>query len=931
MRPLKLTMSSFGPYVSQQIDFQQLGRSGLYLITGETGAGKTTIFDAIRYALYGDLNGEYRSTSMIRSKYADESAPTEVELVFEYKGQRYTVRRNPEYERKKQRGEGTTKETAGAELILPDNSVVSGVKPVTRKVEEILGISGGQFSQIAMIAQGQFQKLIYAKSDERTGIFRSVFGTEIYSLFQKRINLMEKELRHDIQEKENERALYVRYVICREDSGYAEMVKTAKEYGITSENLADLLHKLIAEDTAEAESLSKLLGETEKRISDANVRSEQAKQRESIKKELVNIGKKRSDSAEKLSVLGKTVDEKAALLPDADDFDRQAIGLENSLSQYDELDRCRRERISIEKSINDNERMRLAAGKEREKLAVGITALREERKGLENSPAELERCKGALDRVVKEINDLTILERSARELGALKRKCDDLRSELEKERSESVRIASEKDSAEQHLNEMRGIFYLEQAGILARDRLKEGEPCPVCGSVHHPMIASLRDDAPSEQEIKQVERALKDISDRLAAQQDREKKASELYSQYSGQLETRKETVRDSLIAAGIDPKGSLEHIRNALAAKENEKAAIEKAVSEHTLRTKRRDELDALIPQTEKKEQQKAEEVVNAEKAAEKLKADHDNICARGEELSAQLTFDSKETASKEITLLKSRAGAIRSAHEEARKRFDETKNEISAADGQIDALRNRLSQGKDIDLTALDAELEALNKEKTRLTKAFSSTDHRIKTNTDIRENTAVLCEDTGRLEKRYAMINELSETANGKISGKKLDLETYVQTAFFDSILGKANVHLMSMSGGKYEMERREEADRANSSYGLEINAVDHYNGTKRDIRSLSGGESFLASLSLALGLSEEIQESAGGIQLDTMFVDEGFGSLDSDTLDRAMKALTGLTGGRLIGIISHVDAFKNEIDKQIIVTKQKSGGSSARIIL
>ncbi|MBR4346692.1 MAG: SMC family ATPase [Oscillospiraceae bacterium] len=929
MRPLQLSMKAFGPYVAEEVDFEKLGKTGLYLITGETGSGKTTIFDAIKYALYGALNGEFRSASMIRSKYADDYAVTEVKLVFEYKERRYTVRRGPEYERKKQRGDGTTTEKAFAELILPDDEgSVSGVKAVTEKIEDILGINGDQFSQITMIAQGRFQDIIYARSEERTQIFRSVFGTGIYSEFEKKIKDMVKGVSESMGDMEKEKTILIRQIMCPEDSPLYERTLSAREQGITGEELIALLDELIAADREGTDRYRVQAEELESVILSLNDRISRGKERKDSKAALGAVQKELSELKEKLDLLGAKLAEKESLLDQAKELSGKALMIENSLADYDELDKLTGEKTEADRQVVALSQKMGRLGDAKNELESKVQALKAERKELENIPVELEKLRNDCVSLEREYNDLCSLKQKAEAIEKQGEECDALKTAAEEEAAAVREKEQEKQEKEAVLNEKRGIFYLEQAGILARDRLREGEPCPVCGSVHHPVIAALREDAPSEEELKKLEKKLRDMEKALSEQREREAQAQNRYTKCRAELDRDREAFTSALTERGIG-EGQLD---TRIVEVQGSLSDMKNAVNKLGEKNERRNALDREIPEMEEQLQKTEGDISSAEKDKNELEVRSQGLEAKITTLSAKLTFDSRKKAEEEMALLKSRAYTIEEAHRQALADVNEFNNRIAAKKGEAETLEKQLSQGTDEDMDELLKEHHTYSQQREQCRKLLEDVGHRRKTNEEVRKKAAVCCDEIASLEERYRVINELSETANGQISGKKQDLETYVQTAYFDSILGRANLHLLEMSNGKYEMERREEGDSKASRYGLEINAVDHYNGTRRDIRSLSGGESFLAALSLALGLSEEVQADAGGIQLDTMFVDEGFGSLDSDTLDKAMKALQGLAGSdRLIGIISHVEQFRNEIDSQICVKKKSTGGSRAETIV
>lgn len=700
MRPLNLTMSAFGPYAGRTtVDFSVLGTSGLYLITGDTGAGKTTIFDAITYALYGEASGESRESSMLRSKYAAPETPTFVELTFLNGGKTYTVRRNPEYTRPKTRGTGTTVQKADAELTMPDGRIITKARDVTAAVTDIVGVDREQFARIAMIAQGEFRKLLLAQTDERKAIFRQIFHTGQYQALQNR--LKEEAAALDRQCGELEAGLRQAAGSIRCDA--PETLPDALDTDALLAALDTLLHADEAALTQAQAEHAETETQREQVLSDLG----KAEALEAARGKLAEAESAWTEAQAEMKAAQAALDTATASQPEIQSRRQGITRLEDALRRYEQLDTLRaqaeaeRKRLAQKRSDLDAARARTDAA------AKAVETARGKLSGQPKLAVAAAQAGHAQDAAAQRCAQLAALETQ-------RQQCAELETALTAAQAEYQKAAEAAQAALAHYGAQNRAYLDAQAGILAHT-LVPGQPCPVCGATEHPCPAAAPEQAPDAAALK---RALSD-SDRA-------------------------------------------------------QKTAAERSAQAAGLR-------------------------------------------------------------------------------------------------GQLDAVR------------------------------------------------------------ARWQWVHALAATANGAVPGKeKIMLETYIQTAYFDRILGRANTRLLIMSGGQYELRRCARAGDNRSQTGLELEVIDHYNGTARSVKTLSGGETFAASLSLALGLSDEVQATAGGVQLEAMFVDEGFGSLDSEALQQALAALVGVSGGsRIVGIISHVAELKDRIDRQIIVTKDRSGGSRVQV--
>lgn len=922
MRPKKLVMSAFGPYAKKTVvDLEKLGQNGLYLICGDTGAGKTTIFDAITFALYGEASGENRDAVMLRSKYAEPDTPTEVELYFTYGGKDYYIKRNPEYERSKSRGAGKTTEKANAELILPDGKVITKVKEVNTAVIEIMGIDRSQFAQIAMIAQGDFLKLLLASTDERKKIFQKLFKTEKYFALQDRLKSAANELDREYGNLKSSISQYVNGITVGDVSEEMLLkVRQAKNGELPDDDILSLIDEIIESDTKLEDMNENKLQETEKAIEKISEALIQAKTlhaaRESLDKASTEL-KYYEAEAEKLH---DALASEEAKKPEIAELANLISEIDAGMHDYGELDKKRSELNGINASIST---LKIAT----EKLEKEKIQLNEEVKYIENELVTIvnvgeERIKAEVDResLEQKIDELKILKNAIKEYHYLK-------GEFETAKQNYI-TASEKASEKRNRYEaLNRVFLNEQAGILASE-LKPGVPCPVCGSMEHPKPAAITSNAPTADELE-TEKNEADVAS----------KKESLASQIAGNAKIRLEEKENNIIrvSKNLLQDVTMSNLEEAVDCEM--RLAVQKldtindSISKIEKSIARKKELEESLPQKKEKLENVMLETNSFRENAAKNAATRDSLIEQVEVLSEKLKFSSAAEAEDAKKRLMSKKNRHESDYSKAKEAVDDLNRKIIATKSKTDETSKLLRDAKEIETVSEEAKKIALEKEKNVITCFLKDIHARISTNSTIRKSISSKLYDIASVGEELMWIRALSNTANGNVSGKeKVMLETYIQASYFERIINRANKKLLVMTSGQYELERAKTADNNRSQTGLDLNVIDHYNGSVRSVKTLSGGESFLSSLSLALGLSEEIQSSAGGIKLDTLFVDEGFGSLDEDSLSQAMKALNSLAdGNRLVGIISHVSELKEKIDKQIVVTKEKSGGSKINVIV
>ena len=986
MRPTELIISAFGPYAGEvTLDMASLGDRGLYLITGDTGAGKTTLFDAIAFALYGNASGDSRKPRMLRSKYARPDARTYVEMGFSYSGKEYRVRRNPEYMRTKQRGEGETREKPDAQLHMPDGRLVTGDKAVTAEVEGLLGLNREQFSQIAMLAQGSFSRLLSGRTEDRGIIFRKIFKTKPYQLFQEKL-------------KDRAKGLYGRYADSRKSmeqyaggvitEGHSEELKLRwKEVPQGSlEALLEVLDQLIGADEAQQQGKDRAM---------ALVRDEMAALG-------MELGKMQGDAAvcRDMAAAADVLRENMPVLEQAKvryerEKERQAdrdglIGtvtrMEENLKTYDRFDSlqenlkaCRKETESLEKRLGQaalEERQWKERNDSDEKILESLRQAGEEYQAALTAGERLGEYSGRIGLLAEE------LAQYGQE-----------RKKLEAARERYRAAGEESRRADDAYREMYQRFLDNQAGILA-SRLTEGQPCPVCGSVAHPAPARY---------LEEGNEAAKDKVDRLkAAAEEKDKAAARLSleaGRLAGSLDTRYERMKQQIDAEVATWKEDWQkRIRQAeadaaaLASEtgdvrqgrryfleqwelmmgqlkgqlERQAAAQKEKIREKKKRKEDKEAVEGRRALGRQSMEEASERKQQAQKMLAESQAKERELESRLKEMESSLPYENRKAAQAELAEKKAFLAGLEKAFKEAEESYNRISRRVSDAQARLEALRGRMAEkdaegresaGEDrdpakgpdtmlpggMDVRTAMERLEARMQENrqhqsearerlTGLEQEKSRLHHRLETNRMARERISEQKASMEEIQKEWTWVKALSDTAAGEVGGKeKITLETYAQMAYFERIIARANTRFMVMSGGQYELKRCTEEDNRGKN-GLGLNVIDHYNGTERSVKTLSGGESFQASLSLALGLSDEIQSAAGGIRLDTLFVDEGFGSLDEDTLNLAMKSLGDLAEGRrLVGIISHVGELKERIQHQIVVVKDKTGGSRAYIEL
>lgn len=1122
MRPLTLTMSAFGPYPGVvEVDFESLGREGLYLVTGDTGAGKTTIFDAIEFALFGQPSGEYRTTRSLRSDFAAPATETFVELAFEYHGERYLVRRNPEYQRPNLRQKDKlTTQLGGAELHVPGREdPYTGTRQVDEAIVELLGITREEFGQIVMIAQGDFRKLLSAETKERSEIFRKLFETEPYQRLQLRLEERRGKLYGQVQRLFEQAQLYAQQVRIAPDDPRVEVVRGAQQ-GERSAELVDVLGDLVREGQARVEELGARLAERNGRVTAASAELERARQAlerarqaQAAHEELARLEGLLPAAREELAAqegrrgereeLARRLGAEQEALPRYAELEDARRALAQAQAAHEaaqgELAQAQGEAQAAEGRLGEAQAFveanrdadaRHAQAQGEAQAAQGEAQRAEEQLAAHGRLAQAQAaCAAASERLGKaqglahDLQEaLTSLEASAAELRARERELEsapgqvaqataNLR-ELETQAAQAqgdaaalTQACGQRDTAARELEAAQDAYrqaraayeksrtqatrveraFLDgQAGVLART-LVEGAACPVCGATEHPHPARCAEEVPSEQAYRAAQAQAEEGREQAQRASERCQKARAVLEERVASVEAlvashgNAEELAGRIAALAEQTGAAREELTRAQAAREEHatvRARLERAESSLGARRTeledaraQREELAGQVAKAQATAEQMAEALVQpdealARQAAEDARkalacceatlaeaqalarrvaeardqaealgeqarvaralcekrqqalADARTSCeraqARVEGLAGTLAHGSLQEAQAQADALEEQVRALDEALAQARQAHDGIVAQIAQARTRIETLAG--AEGAREDGGAAEAPAgpgakaeagapagapasegagrggacgeagdplasaqAAVERAQAGLAEATARRDEasgelteatsELATNRDVLARLREVVRDSAGLTKSYDEVKELAFAANGRLSGKdRVAFETYLQATYFDRMLRAANRRLALMTDGRYELLRRETAATRTKQAGLDLDVLDHHTGKQRDARSLSGGESFQASLAMALGLSDVVQARSGGIELNAMFIDEGFGSLDQESLQLAIRTLGELSGGgKLVGIISHVEELKESIDRKIVVEHGRDGST------
>ena len=934
MRPIKLVLSAFGPYASKiELDLSKLGENGVYLITGDTGAGKTTIFDAITFALFGKPSGDIRDVKTLRSEYAKEEMETYVELDFVYHDEEYHIYRRPEYTYTHVQKNGEVKQRSKATdayLILPNGERIVKPTEVTKQVEQLLGMKRDQFRQIAMIAQGSFLEILNADTKERGKLFEKVFMTSKYSVLMDRLNQMAKESYLAL----NDAKLRLQQIIS--DVRVPEILQ--EQYAQTLETFAmddiqpvyDLLDEIIASSKESTEKLQKQKAQVQNQLKKSRKEeTEKTKQLQDLLS-LEKLLKEKPAKEEKANLYAERVKndgEKYHIQIDA--LKKEQAQIEHELPEYESLTKLSTKLAEIRKQISIISKDLATKTNFKKQLDEDIALKQKEAHTLTDSELSLNKVILKEEEIEKKISAFhhasMIQSNYQNAVNALKEKTQLLQESTDRK----VILQKQYDDAQIS-------YFANQAGLLAL-RLTKGEPCPVCGSLEHPRPASHSNKLVTEEEInqykKKVDQAEKEYQITSKACADASLKMNALQNELELVLKSvTEETVSFEDVQLFID-----EH---TVQLKKEEKE-ISTCIKQLQQQSKHYQELQKMIPQLQQKLTAISEEVSQNQIAQTKLSVEYEQLQKQVQEITAKLKYTSETAAKNRMSMITKQ---ILEYQQQINRLENESKlamDELVYVSAQIDMLKGKVSSSIDEipnqqkQLKILQTEIENLQVQQEEILKCIHNTEMYESDAQDTKKK-IVFESDAYQIKlSRYSSLKELADVAmgNGRSSKEKITLQEYVQIAYLDRMIHKANERYLSMSNQQYQLVRSAGTKDKRSHEALDLDVIDFSNGSIRPVSSLSGGESFIASLALALGMSDEIQSQAGGIQIDTMFIDEGFGTLDQDSLNNAIQTLTNLSGeNRLVGIISHVKELKERIHKGIIVTKDLHGshGSIAKVI-
>lgn len=923
MKPLKLTMSAFGSYAGKNvIDFTGQ-QQGIFLITGDTGAGKTTIFDAITYALYNQTSGGERNGNMMRSQYAQPETETYVELEFLYRGQTYRVRRNPDYKITKTLKNGKIREQKvphSVELTMPDGTVFPEKKNATdAKIIEILGLTADQFSQIVMIAQGDFLKLLYTKSDERKMIFSKLFRTDIYWKIQE--NLRRKSMEMDERIQENDRAF-------EQEKSRIILLPESEELP-----LDELVERL-------RERLKDALKEQNLRRANVEELNKKITKYEEINKLFVSLEKIRQNGKE-LEARQAESKERRQQIENARKADKVLVAEQQNLRQQQEVEQSAQAIAKMTETLANDQEMfetlktqqqEAEAKQKREAADIQKKMLALEQsfpsyEALQNARSEEQQAKKVWEDLGK-ISEESFHKKKAG-IAALKEQQKRQEQVVEQTKKNWEQTSLSASESAKHYEHMYEAFLKEQAGILA-ENLSAGCPCPVCGSTVHPDPAKLSDHAVTELEVEQAKKtraAAEEKRDLAYAAFEAEKTEKQKLAQAVEKEEadfvlaqTIAKQQRKEAEQNYVSLQKTAEQIREklvypSLAEAKKQYAAMQKALeaAEQEIAKKRQKVSELAEAMNTLKGQKLAEE--ENQKTAKKLAVKTEKEYAKLLEKSG---FVSEETY--HLAILPERS---RSKLEREEKEYE---SQCLRQQSEQKLLEKQVSGKTYTDTTELNEQLKAEKQALKEAEKTYMELHTAYENDRSVLQNCAVYLEKGKKLESEDQVIKSLSKTANGRLSGSaKIDFETYIQRQYFKQIIHEANKRLLTMSNHQFILKLKEEANTGRkTNEGLDLSVYSLVTDSERDVKTLSGGESFLAALAMALGLSDIVERSAGAIHPDMMFIDEGFGSLDAQSRQQAIEVLGELAGdSRMVGIISHVTELKEQIDRKLVVNRTDNG--------
>ncbi|MCM3664756.1 SMC family ATPase [Mesobacillus subterraneus] len=1044
MKPLKLTMQAFGPYAGTEIiDFRQLENRTMFVISGKTGAGKTTIFDGISYAIYGKASGEDRNGPDLRSQFADDELLTEVSLEFSLRQKTYQITRSPQQEKKKKNGEGTTNVGAKAELYLVDENgelqlLASNVREVEEKIKEIMIIDSNQFRQILMIPQGEFRKLLTSDSKEKEIILQRLFHTEIYKRVEEKLKEEASELKKSVEDQVEKRNSALRSIKAVENEELTEFVEAGsvndvlilpllkneiEAMGTRLEKMSSERHKLqqdrdkMQQRLFEAEatlkqiqSLDTLRTNKEKLDGQKDIFIEKEKAAELAKKaallssqeQLCHRLKADCDHlTDQLSQISKKITQLTEKLSHSELEHQKQVNLEperktaaENVSRLEHMKEDVQAFASIAASVEELKRSLKSAKQRREKNEADLKSAEERLKILQGEKEHAEKSQLSFLENDRKLEKLTAELDKLKKLGVLNNKTEQARASFEFKKGFYNQSLLRLKDAKAAVEELEQKWLHSQAAVLAAS-LQGGVACPVCGSDHHPNPAAASDGfIPSEEDLKAGR-------EQASALEEEKSLAEKDFIESDATLNSLKDTVVELVdeIKNGR-PDFNIEGLTDAVLQTESDIVKLQKMQDEHSLRLKALEKIKTEMKRFEEGKEklqqqvksldedyqsqmiQYTEKKTTLERMTEKIPEELRSLPVFEAKLKEAIQWQKQldqqlEQARKNYQEAKEQLGTEKARGEEAEKRLKETdakltaereefknnmnsqgfenyqlyhqakkperdiqlieteirnyREEVRSVTDRFAELSAILQDVKKPDMEGLQSEFAVVNDKIKMADEVYQDLNLKKRDNQSILEQVESLNEQMKVLEERYKLVGHLYEISKGQ-NTYRITFERFVLAAFLDDILAEANVRLNKMTSGRYRLLRKTDRSKGNVQSGLELLVLDAYTGQERHVKTLSGGESFKAALSLALGLADVVQNYAGGVSLETMFIDEGFGTLDPESLDQAIEALIDIqSSGRLVGIISHVPELKERIDARLEVIATQTGSKTEFLLM
>ncbi|AJH75362.1 AAA domain protein [Bacillus cereus ATCC 4342] len=1028
MRPIQLIMTAFGPYKQKEvIDFDDLGEHRIFAISGNTGAGKTTIFDAICYVLYGEASGEERSdTSMLRSQFADDNVYTSVELTFQLKGKRYEIKRQLGH--KKQGNKTITGHAVELYEVIDEEKVPAvdrfHVTDVNKKVEDLIGLSKHQFSQIVMLPQGEFRKLLTSETENKEEILRRIFKTDRYKLMRELLDQKRKQWKDVLQEKQKERELHFRNVFKLPIRDGALLETLVEQEHVNTHQVVEALEQETAVYKAEVEQLQVEQDVQTKQLKDAETRFHAAK---SVNEKFIDLQQKnekyntlqenrtviemkeasfkRAEQAKRLLPFEQWHEEAMQNEQRAESLLKQIIAKKENImnnfelvqGKYEAVKNKEPEREDAKKLVQRLEELQsiiaslaekqlnlqnaeIQIGKLKESMQNFDRQLEEHTNQKQLMSSELQQLERALEQYVAKVEELTNMREDAKVL----KQAYDVWQEKQKFEKEKETAFTKMQEAVRAYENMERRWLSEQAGILAL-HLHDGESCPVCGSTNHPKKATEQSDAIDEKELNDL-RDKKNLAEKLHVQL--EEKWNFYHLQYEQIIvEVKKRGYRSEKLD---ETYGALVHKGKQLATEVNTLKASEETRKQTAVKIKSVEEkVDAL--QKQKREVETEQHRIEMDCMQLRTSYEHDkknipenlqtvqawkvqfdqamhelrlmedewkkvqeayqhwqneNIRIQAEQEGATNQFESaklkkEETFTRFMKELEQSGFTDQSTYKEAKlsdaemesiqKEIQSYYSSLEVLAKQIEELQAELKDKEYMDITALGEHIKELEINLDIIKEKRQRAQNAVTYISELYENIRRIDEQIHEEEKAFQELVDLYEVMKGD-NESRISFERYILIEYLEQIVQIANERLRKLSNGQFYLKRSERVEKRNRQSGLGLDVYDAYTGQTRDVKTLSGGEKFNASLCLALGMADVIQAYEGGISIETMFIDEGFGSLDEESLTKAVDALIDLQkSGRFIGVISHVQELKNAMPAVLEVTKQKDGCSQTRFVV